>query len=158
MPNSNSLVPRKEHDVKLTERQEAFLDALFGEAQGNPTEAARIAGYSEHSLKNSYRYLRDLKEEIIERATNFLALHSPKAAMALTNTLDNPTSPGITAKITAAQTILDRVGIVKHDKIDLNTDMPIGLFILPAKREVRDPTKSIGHRADPTTGEPINGS
>ena len=33
----------------LTDMQEKFLDVLFGEAQGNPKEAARIAGYSDHS-------------------------------------------------------------------------------------------------------------
>ena len=33
----------------LTDMQEKFLDVLFGEARGNPREAARIAGYSEHS-------------------------------------------------------------------------------------------------------------
>ena len=33
----------------LTDMQEKFLDVLFGEAQGNPREAARIAGYSDHS-------------------------------------------------------------------------------------------------------------
>ena len=33
----------------LTDMQEKFLDVLFGEAKGNPREAARLAGYSEHS-------------------------------------------------------------------------------------------------------------
>ena len=28
----------------LTDMQETFLDVLFGEAKGNPREAARIAG------------------------------------------------------------------------------------------------------------------
>ena len=45
----------------LTDMQEKFLDALFTEAQGNPREAARIAGYSEHSYP---KVVRNLKKEI----------------------------------------------------------------------------------------------
>ena len=44
----------------LTDMQEKFLDVLFGEAQGNPREAARIAGYSEHSYP---KVIRNLKKE-----------------------------------------------------------------------------------------------
>ena len=36
----------------------------------------------------------------------------------------------------AAQTILDRVGIAKTDRIDLKVEAPTGLFILPAKTVV----------------------
>ena len=51
----------------LTDMQEKFLDVLFGEAQGNPREAARIAGYSEHSYP---KVVRNLKKEITELAEN----------------------------------------------------------------------------------------
>ena len=53
------LVPKKQNDL-LTEQQEKFLNALFGEAQGNPKMAGEIAGYS----ANSYpKVLKSLKEE-----------------------------------------------------------------------------------------------
>ena len=39
----------------LTDMQEKFLDVVFGEAKGNPREAARIAGYSEHSYPKVIR-------------------------------------------------------------------------------------------------------
>ena len=29
----------------MTEKQQKFLDALFGEAEGNPVKALKIAGY-----------------------------------------------------------------------------------------------------------------
>ena len=45
----------------LTDMQEKFLDVLFTEAQGNPREAARIAGYSDHSYP---KVVRNLKKEI----------------------------------------------------------------------------------------------
>ena len=42
----------------LTDMQEKFLDVLFGEAQGNPREAARIAGYAEHSYQKLFVILK----------------------------------------------------------------------------------------------------
>ena len=61
----------------LTDSQEKFLDALFGEARGNPKKAGELAGYSEHSYP---KVLRNLKSEIVSRAENYLATHSAKAA------------------------------------------------------------------------------
>ena len=63
------LVPKKQNDL-LTEQQEKFLNALFGEAQGNPKRAGEIAGYSATSYP---KVLKSLKEEIIERAEQQLA-------------------------------------------------------------------------------------
>ena len=48
MQNMDSSIT-KTQKRNLTDMQEKFLDVLFGEAKGNPREAARIAGYSEHS-------------------------------------------------------------------------------------------------------------
>ena len=52
----------------LTDMQEKFLDVLFGEAQGNPREAAKIAGYSSHSYP---KVVRNLRKEITELAKKF---------------------------------------------------------------------------------------
>ena len=56
----------------LTDMQEKFLDVLFGEAKGNPREAARIAGYSDHSYPKVVRNLRKdfavaLKQEVLSK-------------------------------------------------------------------------------------------
>jgi hypothetical protein len=134
----NPLKP-KAPERELTVKQKAFLDALFGEAQGSLTKAALMAGYSESMANNAYSIARGLREEIIERAQDILAANSIKASYVLTDTLDEgATKPGVTARLTAAQQILDRVGIVKHDKVDINTDAQIGIFILPPKREIQN--------------------
>ena len=57
----------------LTDMQEKFLDALFTEAQGNPREAARIAGYSEHSYP---KVVRNLKKEITEWVDKWVSASS----------------------------------------------------------------------------------
>ena len=84
MQNMDSSIT-KTQKRNLTDMQEKFLDVLFGEAKGNPREAARIAGYSEHSYP---KVIRNLKKEITELAETHLSTHSAKAATRLTDLLD----------------------------------------------------------------------
>ena len=102
----------------LTDMQETFLDVLFGEAKGNPREAARIAGYSPHSYP---KVVRNLKKEITELAENHLSTHSAQAATRLVSLLDEDgTTPHSNIRLAAANSILDRVGITKKDQLDIN--------------------------------------
>ena len=115
----------------LTDMQEKFLDVLFAEARGNPREAARLAGYSENSYS---KVIRNLKKEITELAENHLSTHSAQAANRLIALLDEDgTTPQASIRLAAANSILDRVGIVKKDQLDINMKALHGIFILPAK-------------------------
>jgi len=115
----------------LTDMQEKFLDVLFTEAQGNPREAARIAGYSDHSYP---KVVRNLKKEITELAETHLSTHSAKAATRLTSLLDEDgTTPQASIRLAAANSLLDRVGITKRDQLDINMKALHGIFILPPK-------------------------
>ena len=115
----------------LTDMQEKFLDVLFAEAKGNPREAARLAGYSENSYT---KVIRNLKKEITELAENHLSTHSAQAANRLITLLDEDgTTPQASIRLAAANSILDRVGIVKKDQLDINMKALHGIFILPAK-------------------------
>ena len=115
----------------LTDMQETFLDVLFGEAKGNPREAARIAGYSPHSYP---KVVRNLKKEILELAESHLTTHSAKAATRLTDLLDEDgTTPHSNIRLAAANSVLDRVGITKKDQLDINMKAVHGIFILPPK-------------------------
>ena len=115
----------------LTDMQETFLDVLFGEAQGNPREAARIAGYSAHSYP---KVVRNLRKEITELAELHLSTHSAKAATRLITLLDEDgTSPQASIRLAAANSVLDRVGISKKDQLDINMKAMHGIFILPPK-------------------------
>jgi len=82
MQNMDSTI-LKTHEKSLTNTQEKFLDALFGEARGNPKKAGELAGYS-------------------------------------------------------AKQILDRIGIVKKEQMDINMKAMHGLFILPPKEEPKE--------------------
>ena len=126
----------KTQEKSLTDTQEKFLDALFGEAQGNPRRAGELAGYSEHSYP---KVLRNLKDEIVKRAENYLAIHSAKAATKMVNMLEEDgTTPHASIRMEAAKQILDRIGVVKKDQLDVNMNLKHGMFILPAKDEVEE--------------------
>jgi len=119
----------------LTDSQEKFLDVLFGEAKGNPKKAGELAGYSEHSYP---KVVRSLKSEIVSRAEGYLATHSAKAATKMVDMLEEDgTTPHAAIRLEAAKQILDRIGIAKKEKIDISMKAVHGLFILPAKEEIK---------------------
>jgi len=121
----------KRESKELSEKQKQFLSVLFGKANGDPKIAAELAGYSPTSYP---KVVQGLKDEIIERAENVLAAHSPKAALSMANAIDDDGSlPGASIRMEAAKQILDRVGIVKSEKVDINAKVAHGIFILPAK-------------------------
>ena len=125
------MLPIKKQNKELTTQQKAFINVLFGEAQGNPKKAGELAGYAPSSYPN---IIKALKDEIIERAEYSLALHSAKAVKGLVDALDEDgKTPGVNIRMEAAKQILDRVGLVKKEKIDINAQVAHGIFVLPAK-------------------------
>ena len=117
----NSYLPQTNKERELTE--------------GDPKYAAELAGYAEGSY---FQVIKSLKNEIIELASHILAQSAPKAAMKLVQVLDSDEPiPQANVKLQAAQTILDRTGLGKQDKLDVNVQNEGGaLFILPAKTVV----------------------
>ena len=130
---NNSLLP-PEKKRELNEQQQKFLDALAHEAKGNIKQALAIAGYAETSQSN---IVSSLKDEIVEVATKILAKSAPMASQKLVEILmsDDPI-PQVNAKLQAAQTLLDRVGVAKRDKLDVTHTATSGIFILPDKEKV----------------------
>ena len=128
----NTYLQEKKNSKQLTEKQQKFLDCLI-ETNGNPKEAAEMAGYS----GNHYQVVKSLKNEIIDLATDVLAHSAPEAAFKLVDIMqtDRPI-PQIANKLQAAQTILDRVGLGKKDTLDVKHEVSGGVFILPAKEEI----------------------
>ena len=121
----------KKEPRKLTDKQQEFLDVLFTKAKGDPKKAGEIVGYSpNHHLQ----VVKSLKEEILNRAEYSLALHSAKAVQGMVDALDEDgKTPGVNIRMEAAKQILDRIGLVNKDKIDINAQVAHGIFILPPK-------------------------
>ena len=118
---------------ELTIKQQSFLDHLVS-CNGDTKRAAELAGYAEGSYTS---VVKALKTEIIELAENILAQNAPKASLKLVEVMDSTSPiPQANVRLQAAQTLLDRVGLAKTDKLDVNLQSSNGLFILPAKQEV----------------------
>ena len=126
-PQSNN----NNNSKTLTEKQQKFLDCLI-ESNGNAKLAAKEAGYS----GNHYQVVKSLKNEILDLTTDILANSAPEAAVRLVDIMrtDKPI-PQIANKLQAAQTILDRVGVTKQERVEVNHKTSGGVFILPAKKE-----------------------
>ena len=118
---------------ELTTKQQSFLDNLVS-CNGDTKRAAELAGYAEGSYTS---VVKALKTEIIELAENILAQNAPKASLKRVEVMDSADPiPQANVRLQAAQTLLDRVGLSKTDKLDVNLQTSNGLFILPAKKEV----------------------
>ena len=130
----NKYLPQKSSERVLTERQQKFLDCLI-QTGGDLKLAADLAGYAEGSY---LQVIKSLKNEIIDLATQILAQSAPKAAFKLVHVMEsNEPIPQANVKLQAAQTILDRIGVSKTDKLDISVDDSGGsLFILPAKKVI----------------------
>lgn len=115
---------------QLTEKQIKFLDVLFDDAGGDVVTAKKLAGYSEGSSTSVI--VESIKDEIADKTRTWFARTAPKAAMAMTQALYDPTELGIRDKMTAAKDLLDRAGLGKVDKIDVGSSSG-GVFILPSK-------------------------
>jgi len=134
MSEITQYIPTKHKKREYTEKQQSFLDNLV-KAGGDSRVAAEMAGYAPGVYP---QVVRALKEEIIELASEILAQSAPKAAMKLVEVMEADTPiPQSNVKIQAAQTILDRIGLGKADRVDVNhniSDNTGALFILPAKK------------------------
>jgi len=116
----------------LTDKQQSFLDNLISTG-GDPKQAAELAGYS----GNYHQVIKSLRQEVIELASDVLARSAPQAAFKLVEIMNSDAPiPQVGNKLTAAQTILDRVGVSKSDKLDVTHKAVGGIFILPEKEPI----------------------
>ena len=72
-----------------------------------------------------------LKEEILEATQTYMARNAPKAAVAITSSLDDPTQLGIRDRMSAARELLDRTGLIKTEKVQVETTG--GVMLMPPK-------------------------
>ena len=126
-----AILPSVTNDSKrqLTEKQQSFLNYLV-ETEGDAKKAAELAGYTSHY----HHVVKTLKNEILELTQEVLANSAPKAAFKLVEIMES-NRPIVQAnnKLSAAQTLLDRVGVSKIDKLDVNHNLNSGIFVMPDK-------------------------
>jgi len=118
----------------LTEKQQKLLAVLFDEAGGDIVAAKKIAGYSDAT--SSTEIINSLKEEILDATSAYMARNAPKAAMAMVGALYDPTELGIRDKMSAAKELLDRTGLVKTEKMQVEAKG--GVMLMPPKQAEED--------------------
>ena len=114
---------------QLTDKQKKFFDVLFEDAGGDIPTAKRLAGYADAT--SSTEVVASLKEEIIDATHMYMARNAPKAAMSMVGALYDPTELGIRDKMAAAKELLDRTGLVKTEKVQVEAKG--GVMLMPAK-------------------------
>ena len=119
---------------ELNEKQQKFLEVLFDEAGGDMVAAKKLAGYADTTPTTSI--VKGLKEEILEATQMYMARNAPKAALAMTGALYDPTELGIRDKMSAAKELLDRVGLVKTEKMEVKASG--GVMLMPPKATVEE--------------------
>ena len=123
----------------LTEKQQSFLSNLI-ETKGDLKLSAELAGYS----GNHYQIIQSLKHEIVDLASDVLAREAPSAAFKLIEMMKSSNAvPQANVKLQAAQTILDRVGVAKRDRLDITHQSSGGIFILPEKQPIEAEAEEI---------------
>ena len=125
-------IEKKEVKRELTDKQQSFLKHLV-ETQGDAKQAAQLAGYS----SPYHHVVKSLKSEILEITKEVLASSAPKAAFKLVEIMES-NRPIVQAsnKLAAATTLLDRVGVVKVDRVDVNHNVGGGIFLMPDKAPI----------------------
>ena len=119
---------------ELNEKQQLFLEVLFDEAGGDMVAAKKLAGYADTTPTTSI--IKGLKEEILEATQMYMARNAPKAALAMTGALYDPTELGIRDKMSAAKELLDRVGLVKTEKMEVKASG--GIMLMPPKANTEE--------------------
>ena len=119
---------------ELNERQQKFLEVLFEDAGGDVVAAKKLAGYADNTPTTAI--VKGLKEEILEATQMYMARNAPKAAIAMTSALYDPTELGIRDKMSAAKELLDRTGLIKTEKVQV--EAAGGVMLMPAKAPVSD--------------------
>ena len=119
---------------KLTEKQQKVLDVLFEEADGDMTQAIRLAGYAP-SVKAA-AVLKTLEDEVLALTKQYFSRVAPRVAMSVMGIINDPTALGNREKLAAARDLLDRAGLSKTDKVEVTGGG--GIVILPAKDNASD--------------------
>jgi hypothetical protein len=126
MNTTSQRVNYLKNDRNYTDKQLKFLEA-FSKHQ-DIRKAAKESNY-----QNGFTVVESLKEEIITISENFLAYNASKAVDTIVSALDADGVPHLTQRLDAAKTLLDRIGIVKKDKLEIEANVHGGIFVLPAK-------------------------
>lgn len=116
----------------LNETEELFLAYLE-----NAPSIVSVAKEMDIHPTTAYKMYAKLKDVILDRARDNLALGSLKAVKTAIDMMDADASTEKgELRLAAAEKIMDRVGLTKHTSVEVRMESENGLFILPAKVQI----------------------
>lgn len=122
---------------ELTDKQQLFLDTLFNEELNPdmcPKIARDVAGYVDNVSVTSI--ISGIKASLQDDMQSFFLSNSPAAAKKIISIMsDKNPSPNSDRVLSAASQILDRAGVSKKDKQEVELKLPDGIVILPAIKD-----------------------
>jgi exoribonuclease II len=115
--------------IPENETQKDFFNLVL---DGNSiTEAALEVGYAH---KYGYELIRKYKEYFLDLIEHKLVLHGAQAVNTLIKSLSSEgKNPNEKINLDTAKDILDRVGVVKKDRLNISIDGGSGVVLLPSK-------------------------
>jgi hypothetical protein len=113
----------------LLNREEEFLNKLFDEFQGDIRSAMNAVGYPKDTPTSVVT--KKLHKQIQERSREFIAASTARASLQLVNIYLDPTAPGAKNIIATSKEILDRGGVYKEERVQVQDES--NMFILPPK-------------------------
>jgi|DEB0MinimDraft_10_1074344.scaffolds.fasta_scaffold00895_14 hypothetical protein len=128
--------PQRYGKRELTEMQLKLLDSLE-EANYNPIEAAKLAGY-----KHPVSAVRAVREELSALIDDMIANSALEAAKTIRDIMVSPVPvPQARERMEAAKTTLDRAGHAKKELVDVRHTVKGGVFIIPEKEPIDIPAE-----------------
>lgn len=107
---------------KLTHKQELFVNAYLGEAKGNATEAARLAGYNGNDVTLGQVGAENLKKpqiaELIEKRTSEAAMSATEVLQKLSEIANRERSDIATRDQIKALELLGRHHKLFTDRVE----------------------------------------
>lgn len=122
---------------ELEIKEQLFLDFLFdGDKVRHPDEAKVMAGYP--SDYPAMKIVKAVSKELLERCDTYLALYAPQGVIGLIQLLSEPETPGSKLKLQVIIEMLDRAGVVKKEKTEVQQQAPNFMFVLPSKVQITE--------------------
>lgn len=117
-----------------TDKQLKFVELFFEpEYSGKVRQAATDAGYSPNTPLSII--IGSVRDELMVMADKVLLVNLPESIHGIVNVLRDPEQKGARARLDAAAMLMDRVGVTKKERIEIEHKAPNGLFIIPSKKD-----------------------
>lgn len=122
----------------LSDKQEIFVEVFCratedGLPKREAIKIARDAACYAETTSITHILTPKVKQAILDDINTRLVMLAPQALNKIEDVLNSPEQKGATNLLNAAQTLLDRIGIVKKEAVEVTVKDSSSIIILPPK-------------------------